>query len=191
MKKNSLLAASCFMAALMVGPAPLEGQSEALSFEGRFGTTLPVGELRDAGADGGLSLGGDVLYTFRPNLSLYGGYGWEGLVNDDSPGTEVSGSGFDVGLKLLLPRAGAASPWARGGILFYEAEVGEIDSNRSLGFEGAVGIDFEVTDRFSVVPSARFRQYTPEFDVSGIELPSLNGMDMSYFMIDLAAHLHL
>ncbi|NNF26020.1 MAG: hypothetical protein HKN73_02205, partial [Gemmatimonadetes bacterium] len=85
MKKNSLLAASCFMAALIVGPAPVEGQSEALSFEGRLGT-----------------------------------------------------------------RGGAASPWARGGILFYETEVGEVHSNRSLGFEGAVEIDFEVTDRFSV-----------------------------------------
>ncbi len=191
MRSIRRLVAFSAMAAFIVVPTAASGQVEALSFEGRFGTTLPVGELRDAGAEGGLSVGGDVLYSVRPNLTLYGGYGWEGLSSESGPGNDVSGSGFDLGLKVLLPRPGTATPWARGGLLMYETRVGDIDSNRTLGFEGAVGIDLELTDQFSLVPSAVFRQYTPEFQVGDIEIPALNGMDMNYFMLGLAAHLHL
>jgi opacity protein-like surface antigen len=166
-------------------PVDATAQSEKLSVEGRLGAAIPVGELSDLGGEAGLALGADILYTPHTNLSVYGGYGWAWF-NDDID-MDVSASGFDAGLKVLFPRPGSAMPWVRGGLILQEASFEDLNSDYALGFEGGVGVDLSLRENVSIVPSVKFRRFTPDFDTD----VALDEMDLSFFMIDLAAHVHM
>jgi hypothetical protein len=163
--------------------APLSAQSRNVSLEGRVGTSIPVGDLSDGGAESGLLAEGELIFTPSLNLSVFAGLGMHTFnCEGEDECEEFSSRGLHGGLKYLFGRSGTATPWLRGGLMLHEAEVGETDSGFSLGFEGGGGIDLALTPRFSLTPALRYHQYEADFGASSI--------DMSWVSLALGAHFH-
>ena len=160
---------------LMAGPAA--AQDSPLALEVRSGVTLPTGDLSDSGVESGVIFGVDLFYTVDPALSIYGGWGSHQFSND------VSVSGPRAGLKVLFHTPGDATPWARAGATFNQADgLGTEPSDRGIGLEAGAGIDYELSDRVVVVPAARYHTFSASFGTAESTI--------SYLTLDLGIHLH-
>lgn len=162
------------VAALLVA-APAAAQDSSISVEARSGVTFPTGDLSDAGIESGVIFGVDLFFAVDRALSLYAGWGQHGFSDD------VSVSGPRVGAKVLFHTPGLATPWVRAGATFNELDSGGLlggSTDREIGLEAGAGIDYEVSDRVSVTPAARYHTFSPE------------GATVSYLTLDLGLHLH-
>lgn len=164
-------------AALALGASPAEAQ---WSVEGRLGATLPTGDLTDASLNqtGGLAVSGDLMYTFRPNVTFYGGVGHHRF-NCDDCATDLTSTGLDAGLKYLFGPSDGAMPWIRAGLLVHKPEVEGGDGEWGFGLDSGIGIDWSVSEQLTLVPALRYDTYEAE------------EVTFSWFTIDLGAHLHL
>lgn len=171
-----------FVVAAALVAAPATAQDSPFSLEARTGVTIPTGDLSDAGAESGLLFGADVFFTVDPALSIYGGWGYYRF-GCDACADDVTASGPRLGLKALYHTPGEATPWIRAGATFNQADGLETDaSDRAVGLEAGVGIDYELSDRVSITPAARYHTFSPGAGAAGASL--------SYLTIDLGLHLH-
>lgn len=162
---------------------PLQAQTHRMSLEGRLGSTIPVSSLARAGAESGLLVEGELIYTPSVNFSVFGGAGLHSFnCNGDEDCDPFSSRGLHGGVKYLFHHSGTATPWLRAGLLLHEAERGREDSGLALGFEGGGGIDLALTPRFSLSPALRLHRFTADF---GNER-----LDMSWLSLALGAHFH-
>jgi len=184
MRVSFVMVALAAATALLL-PATVEAQSGRLSIEARPGVTLPTGDISDAGAGAGLALGAELMYTFMPALTAYVGLSRDSFsCDDDEPcGDGFESSGLQGGLKFLFGRDGTALPWARAGVMGQSLEIGDEDTDMSLGFEAGAGVDIDVSRNIALVPAVGFRTYGVDLD---------NGGDLSarWFNVTLAGHIH-
>ncbi|MGK7312094.1 MAG: outer membrane beta-barrel protein [Candidatus Longimicrobiales bacterium M2_2A_002] len=168
---RAFFGATAVAALLVAGPAA--AQDSPFSLEARSGVTFPTGDLSDAGFESGVIFGVDLFFAVDRALSLYAGWGQHGFSDD------VSVSGPRVGAKVLFHTPGLATPWIRAGATFNEldGDLG-VSSDRETGLEAGAGIDYELSDRVSVTPAARYHTFSPE------------GVTVSYLTLDLGLHLH-
>jgi opacity protein-like surface antigen len=166
-------------------PRSADAQTGQVSIEARPGVTLPTGDLSDAGAGAGLSLGADLMYTFVPALTAYVGLSRDAFsCDDDQPCSEdINSNGVQGGLKLLFAREGTALPWARAGVMGQRFEVGDSDTDMQLGFEAGAGVDIDVSPSFALVPAVGFRTY-------GADLDNGSDIDARWFNLTLGGHIH-
>lgn len=173
--KSRYILAPAVVAALALGagtPQTAAGQEGRWSLEGRLGATLPTGDLSDDHT-AGLALGADLMYTLDTNVTLYGGLGHHRF-QCDGCAVDISTTGIDAGVKLLFGGNEDAMPWVRGGVLVHKPDEGDW----GVGLDSGVGIDWRVSDALTLVPALRYDTY----DDHGT---------LSWFTIDLGAHLHL
>lgn len=163
--------------------APVAAQQRRVSLEGRLGTTIPVGELADRGAESGLLVEGELIYTPSANLSVFGGLGLHAFNCEDEDCEEFSSRGLHAGIKYLFARSGTATPWLRGGLLLHEAESGSEDAGLAAGIEAGGGIDLALTPRFTLAPAVRYHHYNADFGRTEV--------GMSWLSFSLGAHFHL
>lgn len=172
---------------LMMGAAEAAAQASRFSVEGRLGMTFPTGDLSDVGAESGLALGADLMYTFTPSLTAYAGLSRDAFScdEDEEEGCEddLTSSGFQAGLKFLLTREGRALPWLRAGILGHSLDTNGSDSDMGIGFEAGAGADLDVSPRWAIVPALHIRSYSPDFDGD-------DDISATWLALTLAAHLH-
>lgn len=163
--------------ALVGIPAMASAQTGRISLEGRGGLAFPTDDLEDLGADAGFAAGLDLMYNVNPWLTLYGG----GSRSEFDGG--FSSTGLQAGAKLIGLENASVLPWVAGGVLAQTLRANGEESDMEVGFEAGAGADFAVSDRFSLTPSVRYRN----FDAS------VNGSDLStqFFVVSLGAHLHL
>ena len=129
-----------FSLALVAGVLAAGGASAQIlpfSAEIRGGTGIKNGEFREADTDistasGGVGIGASVAFAFFPGIAVYGGY------DRYSFNTEVLGvdaeyvdQGFVAGARIAPPIPGLVgfSPWVRGGVLFHQLELTEVDES--------------------------------------------------------------
>jgi len=143
--------------ALLAWPNAAEAQIP-ISAEARAGVTFPTGDLSDAGAEAGLSLGAELMLTPRRNLTVYGGIHRQGFScdSDCNLGNSVRSSGVNAGLKYIFPSPADALIWGRGGIVANRLSSSEFSGSRNIGFELGAGIDMPVGDRLYLVPHLGF-----------------------------------
>lgn len=178
---SMLLAAGMWF---VVPTGDVAAQTHRLSLEGRIGAAIPTGDLSDADAGVGLALAAEAMYSFSPILTGYIGLSRDAFsCDDDDFCGDATSSGLQGGLKFLLAREGSMLPWVRLGLIGQSLDLGEIDSDLSLGFEAGGGIDIDVSPRFAVVPGIHYRAYSPDFDGEG-------DIDVRYFVLSLGGHLH-
>ena len=149
--------------------------------EGRVGVTLPQGDLSDAGADAGLSIGAELQANFHRNLTAYLGlhrhaFGCDGdCVLGDSPRS----SGLAAGLKYIFHSPGDAFVWGRGGLVANKLVNDDASGDRKIGFELGFGADVPIAERFYLVPNAGFVSH----DTGG-------GSTARFFTLGVGAHFH-
>jgi opacity protein-like surface antigen len=154
-----------------------------LSLEGRVGAAIPTGDLSDGDAGTGLALAAEAMYSFSPILTGYIGVSRDAFSCDDEDFCEdLSSSGLQGGLKFLLAREGSLLPWVRLGLIGQSLDLGDEDTDMSLGFEAGGGLDIDVSPRFAVVPGVHYRSYSPDFDPGDL--------DVRYFVLSLGGHIH-
>jgi hypothetical protein len=175
MKAHHALPAAVAVAIAFSVPMNAEAQ---WSVEGRLGSTLPTGEMADdMNQTAGLSFAADLMYTTSPNFTIYGGVG-QHRFNCDNCDADVTSTGLDGGVKLLVGSDGRAMPWVRGGLMLHKPEIDDVDGDWGLGLDSGVGIDWSLNHTFTLVPAVRFNTYSP------------NDTRLTYFTIDLGGHLH-
>lgn len=165
-----------------VAAAPVSAQSRHISLEGRLGVAIPVSDLSDRGAEAGIMVEGEVMYTPSLNVSLFAGVGMHSFNCEGDNCDEFSSRGLHGGVKYLFGQSGTATPWVRGGLMLHEAESGAADTGFALGFEAGGGIDLALTPRFSLTPALRYHRYEADFETSTV--------DMSWVSLALGAHFH-
>jgi hypothetical protein len=165
-----------------VAAGPVSAQSRHISLEGRIGTAIPVSDLSNSGAEAGMMVEGELLYTPSLNVSLFAGLGMHSFNCEGNSCDEVSSRGLHGGVKYLFGQSGTATPWVRGGLMLHEAESGEADTDFALGFEVGGGIDLALTPRFSLTPALRYHRYEADFEPGPV--------DMSWVSLALGAHFH-
>lgn len=168
---SAALAAACSV--LLPGEA-----SAQWALEGRLGATMPTGDLSDLEQTAGLGVAAELMYTFQRNLSVYGGVGHHRFTCDGCD-DDFSTTGLASGLKYILSSTSDALPWVRGGLMLHRPEVDGDTGDWGLGVDAGVGLDWHVAPSFYLVPALRFNSYGSE------------NLTLSYFMIDLGAHIHL
>jgi hypothetical protein len=178
---SMLLAAGVWLA---FSTGDVAAQTHRLSLEGRIGATIPTGDLSDGEAGAGLSLAAEAMYSFSPILTGYIGISRDAFSCDDDDFCDgATSGGLQGGLKFLLAREGSMLPWVRLGLIGQSLDLGEVDSDMSLGFEAGGGIDIDVSPRFTIVPGIHYRAYSPDFDGE-------RDIDVRYFVLSLGGHLH-
>jgi hypothetical protein len=156
-------AAAAVVVALVTAPAAGAQVPGVLGVELRAGPAVGSFEATHAGLEmnPGPALGLSV--TWGPSERIGGyvsyasfGFGCEGAF---CTGYDVSfvSRGLSLGARAQAPVA--SEPWLRAGVLFHSfeqrwggASPGTVDSETSVGFEGAAGVTWRFGDRFSFVP---------------------------------------
>jgi hypothetical protein len=163
----------------------LAGEAHAqvgLAGEGRVGVTFPQGDLSDAGAEAGLSLGAELQANFHPKLTAYVGFQRHTFNCDNgcTLGDTPRSTGIGAGVKYIFHNPGDVLAWGRGGIVANtfgnDAETGD----REIGFELGVGADLPVAHRLYLVPNIGFVSH----DVG-------NGSKANFFTLGVGVHYHL
>jgi hypothetical protein len=176
MRALTVRATGLFFALSLLVPASAAGQ---FSLEGRLGATMPTGDLSDDfDQTAGLGLAVELMYTVKRNLTLYGGVGHHRFTCDDCE-ADFSSTGIAGGAKLILGADRDAMPWIRGGLMVHRPKVDGDTGDWGVGLDSGIGIDWNVAPSFYLVPAFRFNTYSSE------------DIRLSYFIIDLGAHVHL
>lgn len=176
MSSNGRVFFSLIAVAALLTAAPAAAQDSPFSVELRSGVTFPTGDLSDDGIESGPIFGVDVLFAVDRALSVYGGWGYHQFSDD------VTASGPRLGLKAIFHTPGYATPWVRAGATFNEADVSGGSADREIGLEAGAGLDYELSDRVSVTPAARYHTFSPDFGAGSYTF--------SYLTLDLGVHLH-
>ena len=177
MKNASVtLTLAAALAALLTLPVPADAQ---FSVEGRIGSSIPVGDLADDAVlsqTAGLSFAAEGMLNFSERATAYAGVSTHQF-NCDGCDTDVSTTGFNGGIKLILGE-GNALPWVRGGLMIHKPEVGVAEGDWEVGFDTGVGVDWMVRPNLGVVPAVRLNSY------------GSGDATLTFATIDLGLHYH-
>jgi hypothetical protein len=161
------------------------GEAQAqmgLAVEGRAGVTFPQGDLSDAGAEAGLSLGAELQATFHRNMTAYVGFQRHTFNCDNgcTLGENPVSTGIGAGLKYIFHNPGDVLAWGRGGIVANTFGNDAATGDREIGFELGVGADMPIGPRLYLVPNIGFVSH----DAS-------NGFNVGFFTLGIGVHYHL
>jgi hypothetical protein len=163
--------------------ATQEAQAQqGLGVEGRVGVTFPQGDLSDAGAEAGLSLGAELHLNIHRNLTVYGGFHQNRFNCDDgcTLGSSPTSTGLAGGLKYIFHTPGDILLWGRAGVVADKFETDDGSLDREVGFELGLGGDMPVAPRLYLVPNIGFTR----FDTGG-------GFTAAFFTLGIGVHYHI
>ncbi|MEX2532238.1 MAG: outer membrane beta-barrel protein [Gemmatimonadota bacterium] len=143
------------LALILALALPRAGEAQAsFGVEGRAGVTFPVGDLSDAGYEGGTSVGLEGFYNLRPSLAIYASVARHTFTCDGEceMGDDPRSSGLGAGLKLTIPSPADALLWVRGGLVGYQYSGSAGSGDRNAGFEAGLGIDMLLTESAYLSP---------------------------------------
>lgn len=179
MNRVSMILASTGASLLLA--APILSAQVGMAAEGQVGVTLPTGDLSRAGAEAGLSLGGELQLNFRQNLTAYLGLHRHGFSCDSDCDLDPNprSTGLNAGLKYIFPSPADALIWGRGGIVANQLTTDRGSGSRNVGFEVGAGIDMPVAPRFYLVPNLGF-----------VTHGAGSGITASYLTFGVGLHYH-
>lgn len=198
MRRITLFAAA---AALLGTVQAVEAQTPQLGLEVRGGFAIPTGEWNeDEVLENGVGFGASVVAMVTPQIGVYAG--WETFnfsIDEDEPGVaaDATDAGFRAGVSVSMPvlPGNRITPFAELGVLYNTLEISAnangtsilIESDPSVGFEGAVGVVGAVAPRLSIVPTLRYRRHEVEFD----DANNIDAETVEYVVISLGLRLHM
>ena len=161
------------------------------SAEFRPGFNIPTAELGEE--ELGLGFGFEVKTAYRimPHLKAYGGWGWNSFKTDSEEmidDLELTESSFTFGFELQLPVADPpVTYFVYGGGVLGQLKIEDMgntintSSEYGLGWQLGGGVEFKLTDYWSLKPDARYRSLSRDFMIATIPLE----VDMNYFAVGL------
>ena len=99
--------------------------------------------------------------------------------------SDLVGTGFDIGSRILLRSSGKFVPWTRVGWITYRVEgdfqegserTSEV-SERASGWEAGGGVAIVVTRKLALNPGVRYSTVSPDF-------PGRGELRMRYLVVD-------
>lgn len=155
------------------------------SLELRPGVNYATQDISDA--DLGLGFGAEltVAYRFMSHLAAYAGWSYNNFAVDQSfAGTDASfeETGYTFGLQFIHPIGETEVKYlVRAGGTYNHLEIENsdgditIDSGHGLGWQAEAGLVIPLSEKFSLLPSIRYRSLNREISINNTTTPvSLN-----------------
>lgn len=144
----------------------------------RPGVNYATKDISDA--DLGLGFGGELTigYRFMPHLAAYAGWSYNNFAVDQSfAGKDASfeETGYTFGLQFIHPIGETnISYLVRAGGTYNHIEIENnagdiiIDSGHGLGWQAEAGLVIELSEKFSLLPSIRYRSLNREITINDV-----------------------
>ena len=171
----------CAAAALLSISAFAQDNSRRFGLELNGGAAMATSRISEEKANPGFGFEGILQYRVLPFTAIYGGWGWNRLVVDESfAGTDArfEETGYVFGLQFRHPVGKLPMNYfLRAGGLYNHIEIentdGDIihDSGHGLGWQVAGGLDINLGSKWSLAPGVKFNSLTTEINDEGIIRP--------------------
>ncbi len=145
-----------------------------------------LSDIADADLNTGLGFEGAVFYKFMPHLAAYAGWSWNHFSTAQSfAGHDASfeETGYAFGFQFIHPVAETGlNLLIKLGGTFNHIEIenngGEIiiDSGHGLGWQVEAGLEITLSDRFSLLPTVRYRSKNREIQFNN----ATTSVDLNY-----------
>lgn len=157
------------------------------SLELRPGVNYATQDISDA--DLGLGFGAEltVAYRFMSHLAAYAGWSYNNFAVDQSfAGTDASfeETGYTFGLQFIHPIGETEVKYlVRAGGTYNHLEIENsdgditIDSGHGLGWQAEAGLVIPLSEKFSLLPSIRYRSLNREISINHTTTP----VNLNYF----------
>lgn len=148
------------------------------SLEFRPGVNYATQDIADA--DLGLGFGGEltIAYRFMPHLAAYAGWSYNNFAVDQSfAGSDANfeETGYTFGFQFIHPiDESSLSYLVRIGGTYNHIEIENndgdiiIDSGHGLGWQAEAGLVIPLSDKFSLLPSVRYRSLNRNIDINDV-----------------------
>jgi hypothetical protein len=159
------------------------------SLEFRPGVDYATQDIADA--DLGLGFGAEltIAYRFMPHLAAYAGWSYNNFAVDQSfagPDASFEETGYTFGLQFIHPIGETGLSYlVRAGGTYNHIEIENndgdiiIDSGHGLGWQVEAGLVISLYERFSLLPSVRYRSLTRDIDIENVS----TSVDLSYLSV--------
>lgn len=151
---------------------------EKWSVEFRPGLNFPTSDMGNIDAKIGFGFEFTAAYKIMPHLAAYAGWGWNEFKGEDSFSTDevtFQESGITFGFQIVRPIG--TSPFSyvgsAGGIYNHiklEHNSSDISTNTGygLGWQVALGVDYEFASNLSLRPMLRYRSLSRDVEIAEI-----------------------
>lgn len=159
------------------------------SLEFRPGVDYATQDIADA--DLGIGFGAEltIAYRFMPHLAAYAGWSYNNFAVDQSfagPDASFEETGYTFGLQFIHPIGESnISYLVRAGGTYNHIEIENndgditIDSGHGLGWQAEAGIFIPLSERFSLLPSLRYRSLNRDIEIENVS----TSVDLNYLSV--------
>lgn len=159
------------------------------SLEFRPGVDYATTDISNADLGIGFGLEGTIAYRFMPHLAAYAGWSWNHFDVDQSfAGSDANfeETGYTFGLQFIHPIGETTLSYlVRLGGTFNHIEIENsngdiiIDSGHGLGWQAEAGLVISLSEKFSLLPSVRYRSLSREIEIENIN----TSVDLNYLSV--------
>lgn len=159
------------------------------SLEFRPGVDYATTDISNADLGIGFGFEGTIAYRFMPHLAAYAGWSWNHFAVDRSfAGSDASfeETGYTFGLQFIHPIGETTLSYLiRLGGTYNHIEIENsngdiiIDSGHGLGWQAEAGLVIPLSEKFSLLPSVRYRSLSREIEIENIN----TSVDLNYLSV--------
>ena len=159
------------------------------SLEFRPGVDYATTDISNADLGIGFGLEGTIAYCFMPHLAAYAGWSYNNFAVDQSfagPDASFEETGYSFGFQFIHPIGESTLSYlVRIGGTYNHIEIENndgdiiIDSGHGLGWQAEAGLMIPLSDKFSLLPSVRYRSLSREIEIENIN----TSVDLNYLSV--------
>lgn len=159
------------------------------SLELRPGVNYATQDIADANLELGFGTELTIAYRFMPHLAAYAGWSYNNFAVDQSfagPDASFEETGYTFGFQFIHPIGESTLSYiVRVGGTYNHIEIENndgdiiIDSGHGLGWQAEAGLMIPLSDKFSLLPSVRYRSLSREIEIENIN----TSVDLNYLSV--------
>jgi opacity protein-like surface antigen len=159
------------------------------SLEFRPGVDYATQDIADADLGMGFGAELNIAYRFMPHLAAYAGWSYNNFAVDQSfagPDASFEETGYIFGFQFIHPIGESGLSYlVRAGGTYNHIEIENnggdiiIDSGHGLGWQAEAGLVIDLSDKFSLLPSVRYRSLSRDIDIENVS----TSVKLNYFSV--------